>query len=298
MTCYCRTTQRSRHTCCSCDGWAPSSLLRPHSEQPYKQHVSHPYIRWRGGKEEKSDAAEVTAVERVDGFDLTALLSSLGLTVSDVPWHLAAEFNGRYGAGLLLAPLLLSLADCEYRYVFELRRLIEAAYEASAEQSKRTAATTYWPRALDDDPPTILHSQHSGDGDDDFSDLQYDDDVSDRHRALMVEMNEQFRTMTDDQLEALNDNDHRSMRRQHHRERGLLVPLNAVFRYGFIQLTRALLHNGSLSADRLSTYFPWVIRFFQAKYIRYRRTVRQLLIDNRSEIPLLPELASVVADYV
>ena len=73
------------------------------------------------------------------------------------------------------------------------------------------------------------------------------------------------------------------------RLRSRAVKLYSLHRYGLIHLTRALLTNGEISADRLSTYYPWCVRYFQAKHIRYRRAVKQP-ITKSADMPLMREL--------
>lgn len=246
------------------------------------------------------DSSEEKVSSATSGVDsLASQLALLGLRAADVPWQLAAEFDGRYGAAFVLAPLLLALSDAEYRNVFELPAMLSAARDASLATSKRSSIERlyHWATPPDDDKPAVPPANTGDDGLGDDQ-LGVDDDLGDEHdRKAVEQVRRDAAQLQQNESEQFDGDDDRRSKAESEMERSRPVGLNSLYRFGLIQLTCALLQNGEISADRLSLYYPWCVRYFQAKHIRYRRAAKKLLISGDA-VPLLPELARAVAEYV
>ena len=215
---------------------------------------------------------------------LTSELALLGLTAADVPWRLVTEFNGRYGAAFALAPLLLSISDVEYRNVFQLPTVFAAAYTSASSSAE----------------PSGGDSKEDAAAYDGLSDIEPDVDVDEKHGAEVSRVIKHRRLLrASSRLKPPADGDDSTTeQRDYEQRRSSPVPLTALQRYCILQLTRALLHNGEISADRLTSFYPWCVRYFQAKYIRCRRALRRLMAEESAVMPLVPELMQVVADHV
>ena len=271
------------------------------------------WLRWLGSRQDRWNTSSQPLMQEETAStrdDLSQQLVLFGLQPANLPWQLADEFSGRYGAAFLLAPLLLSLADDEYINVFRLRQLLAATSHASVLNSVKAAVKSCMrghARPAKDDAPEVPSQTISAW---DFKDLQFDNDMDEDDARVEDEIHGRKGTTVgtsflshryygdseDDEEDFDDDNDdERDLR-----ERLQVRVINGTYRYGLVQITRALIANGHLSPDRLTRFYPWAIRYFHALFLRHRRAVtQQLLIQSDDEVlPLHKELKRLVAEYV